>query len=176
VFATQRIAKLLRVGTTQATEAIAVGKLPLDTLEDLLRLGRAERLLEHILGELHTTGGEGVDALQIHHVWVGDWQRGIGAERNMLVFSMPSRLDPQLAPEGHQVLHAYSPANEPWELWRDLEPGSAAYEALKTELAAAKVKEVSVFSLRFAPESIDPPFIDRRRTSNSRRVTNCRRL
>jgi phytoene dehydrogenase-like protein len=77
--------------------------------------------------------GEGLDSLPIHHVWVGDWQRGIGSERNMLVFSMPSRLDPQLAPEGHHVLHAYSPANEPWELWRDLEPGSSAYEALKAE-------------------------------------------
>ena len=79
---------------------------------------------------------EGLEDLPIHHVWVGDWQRGIGAERNMLVFSMPSLLDPQLAPMGHQVLHAYSPANEPWELWRDLEPGSRAYEARKAERCA----------------------------------------
>ena len=77
--------------------------------------------------------GDGLEELPIHHVWVGDWQRGIGAERNMLVLSMPSRLDPSLAPPGHQVLHGYTPANEPWELWRDLEPGSAAYNALKAE-------------------------------------------
>ncbi len=75
----------------------------------------------------------GLKDLPIHHVWVGDWERGIGAERNMLVFSMPSLLDPALAPEGQQVLHGYSPANEPWELWRDLEPGTEAYEALKRE-------------------------------------------
>ncbi|MEB3170522.1 MAG: NAD(P)/FAD-dependent oxidoreductase [Synechococcaceae cyanobacterium] len=74
--------------------------------------------------------------LPIHHVWVGDWQRGITAERNVLVFSMPSQLDPALAPAGHQVLHAYSPANEPWELWEGLEPGSAAYEARKAERCA----------------------------------------
>jgi phytoene dehydrogenase-like protein len=74
--------------------------------------------------------------LPIHHVWVGDWQRGIGAERNVLVFSMPSVLDPALAPAGHQLLHAYSPANEPWEIWQHLEPGSAAYETLKRERCA----------------------------------------
>ena len=73
------------------------------------------------------------DHLPIHHVWVGDWSRGIAAERNMVVLSMPSRLDPSLAPAGHQVLHGYTPANEPWDLWRDLEPGSAAYNALKAE-------------------------------------------
>ena len=76
---------------------------------------------------------KGLPELPIHHVWVGDWERAIGAERNMLVFSMPSLLDPQLAPAGHQLIHAYSPANEPWELWRDLQAGSSAYEALKAE-------------------------------------------
>ena len=75
-------------------------------------------------------------SLPIHHVWVGDWQRGITAERNVLVFSLPSVLDPALAPAGHQVLHAYSPANEPWELWEGLEPGSSAYEARKEERCA----------------------------------------
>ena len=77
--------------------------------------------------------GDGLDHLPVHHVWVGDWQRGIGAERNMVVLSMPSLLDPQLAPSGHHMLHGYTPANEPWELWRDLEPGSAAYQSLKRQ-------------------------------------------
>lgn len=43
----------------------------------------------------------------------------------MVVLSLPSLLDPSLAPTGHQVLHCYNPANEPWELWRELERGSA---------------------------------------------------
>jgi phytoene dehydrogenase-like protein len=80
-------------------------------------------------------GREPLD-LPIHHVWVGDWRRGIGAERNMVVLSIPSRLDPGLAPAGHQVLHGYTPANEPWELWRDLQPGTAAYRQLKQERCA----------------------------------------
>jgi phytoene dehydrogenase-like protein len=75
-------------------------------------------------------------SLPVHHVWVGDWRRGITAERNVLVFSMPSVLDPALAPAGHQVLHAYSPANEPWQEWEGLEAGSTAYEARKQERCA----------------------------------------
>ncbi|MFM7634921.1 MAG: phytoene desaturase family protein [Cyanobacteriota bacterium] len=74
-----------------------------------------------------------IEALPLHHVWVGDWERGITAERNMAVLSMPSLLDSQLAPAGHQVLHGYTPANEPWELWRHLKRGSPAYTALKAE-------------------------------------------
>lgn len=81
-------------------------------------------------------GGEELAELPVHTVWVGDWQRGIGAERNMVVLSMPSKLDPSLAPPGHQVLHGYTPANEPWELWQHLEQGTAAYEALKRERCA----------------------------------------
>ncbi|MEO1001529.1 MAG: NAD(P)/FAD-dependent oxidoreductase [Cyanobacteria bacterium J06638_7] len=77
--------------------------------------------------------GDDLQHLPIHHVWVGDWRRGIDAERNMAVLSMPSLLDPSLAPAGHQLLHGYTPANEPWELWSHLERGSAAYNALKAE-------------------------------------------
>ena len=77
--------------------------------------------------------GDDLAHLPVHHVWVGDWQRGITAERNVVVLSMPSLLDPALAPAGHQMLHAYTPANEPWELWADLERGSAAYAARKAE-------------------------------------------
>ena len=80
--------------------------------------------------------GDDLQHLPIHHVWVGDWQRGIDAERNMAVLSMPSLLDPALAPSGHQMLHGYTPANEPWELWKDLERGSPAYAALKAERCA----------------------------------------
>jgi len=74
--------------------------------------------------------------LPIHHVWVGDWERGIGAERNVVVLSMPSVLDPSLAPPGHQVLHGYTPANEPWDLWRHLERGTPAYAHRKAERCA----------------------------------------
>ena len=80
--------------------------------------------------------GHDLQHLPVHHVWVGDWQRGICAERNMVVLSMPSLLDPALAPPGHHVLHGYTPANEPWEIWQGVERGSAAYHALKAERCA----------------------------------------
>ena len=64
---------------------------------------------------------------------VGDWERGIRAERNAVVVSIPSVLDPSMAPAGRHVLHAYTPANEPWELWQGLERESPEYQQLRTE-------------------------------------------
>ena len=57
--------------------------------------------------------------------------RGITAERNIVVFSIPSVLDKRMAPEGKHVLHGYTPANEPWEIWEALDPYSSAYKKLK---------------------------------------------
>ena len=70
----------------------------------------------------------GLDDLPIHTVWVGDWERGINAERNAVVVSIPSVLDPSMAPAGHHVLHAYTPANEPWNHWSGLERNSPDYK------------------------------------------------
>ena len=78
----------------------------------------------------------GLSDLPVHTVWVGDWQRGIAAERNVVVLSVPSVLDPAMAPPGQHVLHGYTPANEPWEPWQALEPGSAAYRSLRAERCA----------------------------------------
>lgn len=78
----------------------------------------------------------GLADLPVHTVWVGDWQRGITAERNVVVLSIPSVLDPAMAPPGQHVLHGYTPASEPWEPWQELEPGSAAYRRLRAEHCA----------------------------------------
>ena len=75
----------------------------------------------------------GLEDLPIHTVWVGDWERGITADLNAAVFSVPSVLDPSMAPPGRHVLHAYTPANEPWDHWSSLERGSAAYAQFKSE-------------------------------------------
>ncbi|QFZ91495.2 NAD(P)/FAD-dependent oxidoreductase [Synechococcus elongatus] len=108
--------------------------LPNDSLPTRWREQRQKTPACHGFLHLHLgLRGDDLQHLPLHHVWVGDWQRGITAERNMVVLSMPSLLQPDLAPAGHQVLHGYTPANEPWELWRDLEPGSAAYEAQKRD-------------------------------------------
>ena len=68
---------------------------------------------------------------------VNDWNLngGVEAPRNVVLVSMPSLIDPSLAPEGKHVIHAYVPATEPWDDWKDLEKGSPEYEAKKGEAA-----------------------------------------
>ena len=70
------------------------------------------------------------------------WDVPIDAPGNVVVVSVPSMLDPSLAPEGHHVIHAYTAGNEPWDAWADFAPGGArhgdkdAYAARKEERAA----------------------------------------
>ncbi len=132
-------------GTITARRGVVSDASPWDTLDLLpehalpVRWRRQRAATPACASFLHVHMGlrdDGPLDLPMHHVWVGDWERGIGAERNMVVLSMPSLLDPSLAPAGHQVLHGYTPANEPWGLWSDLEPGSAAYARLRQERCA----------------------------------------
>ena len=75
----------------------------------------------------------GLRDLPIHTVWVGDWDRGINAERNAVVVSIPSVLDRSMAPAGHHVLHAYTPANEPWSYWANLKRGTGDYQEQRSQ-------------------------------------------
>jgi len=75
----------------------------------------------------------GLNNLPIHSIWVDKWERGITAERNIAVFSIPSVIDPSMAPLGKHVLHGYTPANEPWEIWKDIDPKSDYYKTLKED-------------------------------------------
>ena len=69
--------------------------------------------------------------LPIHTIWVDNWERGITADRNVAVFSIPSVLDPTMSPKNKHVLHGYTPANEPWEIWKNIDPSSKKYRDLK---------------------------------------------
>ncbi|CAK9092777.1 unnamed protein product [Durusdinium trenchii] len=73
--------------------------------------------------------------LQPHYICLEDWTRGVEAEENAVLISIPSVEDPSLAPEDCGVLHAYTPATEPWERWKDLDRRSAEYKALKEQRA-----------------------------------------
>lgn len=59
---------------------------------------------------------EGLADLAIHHVVVNDDKADITAPGNTCMISIPSVLDPSLAPPGHHVVHAYT--LEPWAGWR----------------------------------------------------------
>ena len=76
---------------------------------------------------------DGLENLPIHAIHVENWERGITSERNIAVFSIPSVLDKEMAPKGKHVLHGYTPANEPWEIWEQLDPNKLTYKKLKEE-------------------------------------------
>ena len=76
---------------------------------------------------------DGLENIPLHSIWVNDWSKGITAERNVVVLSIPSALDPTMSPPNKHVLHGYTPANEPWEKWKNLKLGSKEYEDTKEE-------------------------------------------
>ncbi|MFN9647682.1 MAG: phytoene desaturase family protein [Pseudanabaena sp.] len=73
--------------------------------------------------------------LPCHWLGVHDWEIGVVAPQNVVAVSMPSVLDPDLAPTGKHIIHAYTPATEPFELWAGLDRKSEAYQQLKQERA-----------------------------------------
>jgi len=64
---------------------------------------------------------------------VNDWDRGVDADQNVVLISVPSVLSPNLAPPGKHVLHAYCPGTEPFGLWEGLDRRSAEYKNLKSQ-------------------------------------------
>lgn len=81
----------------------------------------------------------GIDAtglspdMPCHYITVDDWNKGVAAPLNLVVASIPSVLDPSLAPLGKHVVHVYTPGNEPYSLWEGLDRRSEAYAQLKQE-------------------------------------------
>ena len=73
------------------------------------------------------------DDLEMHHIYVEDWSRGVTAEQNMVLVSIASVADPNLAPAGKHVIHAYTPGNEPIDLWQGLDRRGDEYKKLKEE-------------------------------------------
>jgi len=66
-----------------------------------------------------------------HHILLEDWANMEKSEGTIFV-SIPTLLDPDLAPEGHHIVHTFTPS---WmHEWENLSP--TEYEALKEERAA----------------------------------------
>jgi len=103
------------------------------------RIGRLERCESflHLHVGLEASGLPTSPSETFPAQWavVSDWEAGVDAPRNMVLVSLPSLLDPSLAPEGHHVLHAYVPATEPYSEWEGLDRNSANYRAKKAEAA-----------------------------------------
>ena len=97
--------------------------------------------------------GGGADGLServlesIHHIVVPSWEELTAPQQTVFV-SIPSLLDPSLAPAGRHVLHAYVPATEPYEVWEGMDRRSDEYKALKAERAAPLWRAIE----RFIPD------------------------
>lgn len=62
------------------------------------------------------------------------WSIPIDAPQNMFVVSIPTVLDPSLAPEGKHLVHIYTAGNEPYDLWKGVKRGSPEYEVCVGEM------------------------------------------
>jgi len=74
--------------------------------------------------------------LACHYIVVNDWEKGVTAPQNVVLVSIPSLLDPSLAPPGKHVIHIYTPGNEPYELWQGMDRRSEEYARQKQARAA----------------------------------------
>ena len=110
--------------------------------------------------------GLGEDALRsIHHISVPKWADLTKAQSAAFV-SVPSLLDPSLAPKGMHVIHAYLPATEPYEVWEGLDRKGDTYNQLKRERAeplyAAIRKFIPDLESRIVEELIGSPLTHER--------------
>ncbi|MEO0946989.1 MAG: NAD(P)/FAD-dependent oxidoreductase, partial [Cyanobacteria bacterium J06641_5] len=93
--------------------------LPTEVLPSSFRRQRQETPACPSFMHLHL----GIDAaglpkdLACHHIVVNDWEKGVTAPQNVVLISMPSLLDPALAPAGKHAIHVYTPGNEPYDPW-----------------------------------------------------------
>jgi phytoene dehydrogenase-like protein len=85
--------------------------------------------------------------LGIHHIVVNDWNKGVDAEQNVVLISVPSVLGNGLAPPGKHILHAYTPGTEPFGLWEGLDRKSAEYRSLKEERSEVQHSRIAIFFL-----------------------------
>nr|AAT77005.1 expressed protein [Oryza sativa Japonica Group] len=94
--------------------------------------------------------------LGIHHIVVNDWNKGVDADQNVVLISVPTVLGNGLAPPGKHVLHAYTPGTEPFSLWEGLDRKSAEYRRLKEERSEVMWKAVELaLGPRFSREKCD---------------------
>ncbi|GJM97210.1 hypothetical protein PR202_ga14119 [Eleusine coracana subsp. coracana] len=102
------------------------------------------------------SGQNARDDLGIHHIVVNDWNKGVDAEQNVVLISVPSVLGKGLAPPGKHVLHAYTPGTEPFSFWEGLDRKGADYRRLKEERSEVMWKAVELaLGPRFNREKCD---------------------
>lgn len=72
-----------------------------------------------------------------HHLLLESWDE-MESEQGVAFVSMPTLLDPSLAPEGHHIVHAFTPSS--MQAWQDLNP--ATYTSKKQADADRLIKKL----------------------------------
>merc|ERR1719384_1692621 len=93
------------------------------------RIGRLDNQCDsflHLHIGINGTGLPETPSKEFPAQWasVDSWDAGIDSPRNLVLVSMASLLDSNLAPEGCHVIHAYVPATEPYSEWEKLDRNS----------------------------------------------------
>lgn len=74
---------------------------------------------------------------ECHHILLEDWA-DLESEQGTLFVSIPTLLDPSLAPPGHHIIHAFTPS---WlQAWQGLTP--SAYQAQKEQAAERVIQRL----------------------------------
>lgn len=137
----------LRSGSMlKASKAVITNASVWDTLKLLPDGAMAKKVVEHRQAtpecesfmhlHLGIDGSHIRSDLACHYIVVNDWAQGVNAPQNVVLVSIPSVLDPSLAPPGKHTIHVYTPGNEPYDLWQGLDRRSAAYAELKQNRSA----------------------------------------
>lgn len=122
--------------TRKLVDATRAPALAAELDERLAGLGRCGSFLHLHLGiDAKGLPKEPCESFPAQWAVVKDWEVGVDAPRNMVLVSVASLLDPSLAPDGCHVVHAYTPATEPYESWAHLDRNSAEYRQKKAEAA-----------------------------------------
>ncbi|GKY90954.1 hypothetical protein MPSEU_000068200 [Mayamaea pseudoterrestris] len=137
----------LFVTNSLLSAARQAGELPTEMAEEMDRLtstqvdapGAVRNLPSfiHLHAGIDATGLPEVPSADFPAQWavIRDWERGVEAPRNIVLCSMPSLIDPTMAPSGKHVLHAYTPATEPYEDWANMDRQSSEYKKKKEDAA-----------------------------------------
>ena len=78
------------------------------------------------------------DDLDCHHLIVNDFAN-IEAEQNVCIASIPTVFNPDLAPKGKALVHAYCAANESYANWEGLDRKSDEYKQKKVSSWTARM-------------------------------------
>ncbi|MEO0457127.1 MAG: NAD(P)/FAD-dependent oxidoreductase [Cyanobacteria bacterium P01_A01_bin.114] len=138
------------------TKLLTPGDLPQAYRQTALQTPAVDSFMHLHLG----IRAKGLDNLTIHHVVMHDAERDVTAPGNTCMISIPTVLDPSLAPAGHHVIHAYT--LEPWEGWQKDETYAERKRQKAESLFCALEKVIPDVRDRIVVELIGTPLTHQR--------------